>query len=116
MAKAATTAQEKTPAAAAKRTRAEKKTKGAEEAADRLQLDDSAAIKKLLLAAKERGSVTYDELNAALPPDQVSSEQIEDVMAALSEMGVNVVEAEEETDGAAEETEKIGRASCRERV
>ncbi|MGZ0188019.1 MAG: RNA polymerase sigma factor RpoD, partial [Alphaproteobacteria bacterium] len=71
-----------------------------------LQLDDSAAIKKLLLAAKERGSVTYDELNAALPPDQVSSEQIEDVMAALSEMGVNVVEAEEETDGAAEETEK----------
>ena len=105
MAKAATTAQTKIPEAGTKRTRAEKKTKGAEEAADRLQLDDSAAIKKLLVAAKERGSVTYDELNAALPPDQVSSEQIEDVMAALSEMGVNVVEEEEETEAAPEGTE-----------
>ncbi len=94
MAKAAAKAQSKN-ASGGKRARAEKQTKGAEEAADRLQLDESAAVKKLLQAAKERGSVTYDELNAALPPDQVSSEQIEDVMAALSEMGVNVVEAEE---------------------
>ena len=97
MAKAATKAQTKSTAQS-KRTRAEKKAKGAEEAADRLQLDESAAVKKLLAAAKERGSVTYDELNAALPPDQVSSEQIEDVMAALSEMGVNVVEADENED------------------
>jgi len=100
MAKAAK-AQAKSTATQSKRGRADKKGKG-EEAGDRLQLDESAAVKKLLQAAKERGSVTYDELNAALPPDQVSSEQIEDVMAALSEMGVNVVEADE-----AEEPEEV---------
>ena len=62
-----------------------------------------AELKKLLQKGKERGYVTYDELNAALPPDEVSSEQIEDTMAMLSEAGVNVVEAEEseETTAAA---------------
>ena len=50
-----------------------------------------AAIKKMIAQAKARGTITYDELNKALPPDAVSSEQIEDVMALLSEMGVNVV-------------------------
>jgi RNA polymerase primary sigma factor len=54
-----------------------------------------AAVKKMISAAKARGYITLDELNKALPPDQVSSEQIEDVMALLSEMGVNVVEEEE---------------------
>src|ERR1700759_1663043 len=54
-----------------------------------------AELKKLVQKGKERGYVTYDELNAALPPDEVSSEQIEDTMAMLSEAGVNVVEAEE---------------------
>ena len=54
-----------------------------------------AAIKKLLARGKERGFVTYDELNAALPPEEVSSEQIEDTMTTLSELGVNVVESED---------------------
>jgi RNA polymerase primary sigma factor len=95
MAKAATKAQSNSKSAQGKRGRAEKKVSASEDSADRLQLDEAAAVKKLLAAAKERGSVTYDELNEALPPDQVSSEQIEDVMATLSEMGVNVVEGEE---------------------
>ncbi len=62
-----------------------------------------ASLKKLLARGKERGYVTYDEINAALPQDQMSSEQIEDTMATLSEMGINVVEAEESAD---EDTEK----------
>jgi RNA polymerase primary sigma factor len=60
-----------------------------------------ATIKKMLAKGKERGYVTYDELNSALPPEQFSSEQIEDVMANLSEMGINVVENEEGEDPAA---------------
>jgi RNA polymerase primary sigma factor len=59
-----------------------------------------AGIKKMIARGKERGYVTYDELNAALPPDQVSSEQIEDTMAMLSEVGINVVEGEEGEEGA----------------
>ncbi len=56
--------------------------------------DDMIAIgiKQLVACGKERGYLTYDEVNAALPPDLVSSEQIEDVMSLLSEMGINVVE------------------------
>ena len=54
-----------------------------------------AAVKKMIAAAKAKGYITYDELNRVLPPEQVSSEQIEDVMSLLSEMGVNVVEEEE---------------------
>jgi len=61
-----------------------------------------AAVKKMLAKGKERGYVTYDELNAALPPDEVSSEQIEDTMASLSEMGINVVENEESETETAE--------------
>ncbi len=58
---------------------------------------DSVAqsIKRMVAKSKERGYVTYDELNAALPADQVSSEQIEDTMTMLSELGVNIVESEE---------------------
>ena len=59
-----------------------------------------AGIKKMIARGKERGYVTYDELNGALPPDQVSSEQIEDTMAMLSEVGINVVEGEEGEEGA----------------
>ncbi len=58
----------------------------------------TAAVKKLIARAKERGYVTYDELNQVLPPDQVSSEQIEDVMATLSEMGISAIESEEQDD------------------
>src|SRR5690625_4160722 len=60
-----------------------------------------AAVKRMMARAKERGYVTYDELNQVLPTDQVSSEQIEDVMATLSEMGISVIESEEAEDGAA---------------
>jgi len=68
-----------------------------EEQSDAPLLDTSvAAVKKMLTRAKERGYVTYGELNAALPQDQMTSEQIEDVMAMLSEMGINVVDNEDD--------------------
>ncbi len=57
---------------------------------------NEASIKKLIARAKRRGVITYDELNAALPQDEMSSEQIEDIMAAISEMGVNIVESDED--------------------
>ncbi len=57
-----------------------------------------AAVKKMMGTARVRGYITYDELNQVLPPDQVSSEQIEDVMSMLSDMGVNIIEAEEVED------------------
>src|SRR5271156_1463407 len=61
----------------------------------------SAAVKRLIARGKERGFITFDELNAVLPSEQNSSEQIEDVMANLSEMGIQVVEGEEAEDGEA---------------
>ncbi|WP_142848365.1 RNA polymerase sigma factor RpoD [Telmatospirillum sp. J64-1] len=61
------------------------------------------AVKKMIARGKERGYVTYGELNAALPPDEVSSEQIEDTMASLSEMGINIVENDEGEEAPAEE-------------
>ena len=54
-----------------------------------------AAVKKMIAEARERGYITYDQLNNVLPPDQVSSDQIEDVMSMLSEMGIQVTEEEE---------------------
>ncbi|HHL20680.1 MAG TPA: RNA polymerase sigma factor RpoD, partial [Aliiroseovarius sp.] len=54
------------------------------------------SIKKMIAAARDKGYITYDQLNKVLPPDQVSSEQIEDVMSMLSEMGINIIEDEEE--------------------
>ncbi|MER2633979.1 MAG: RNA polymerase sigma factor RpoD, partial [Rhizobiaceae bacterium] len=59
-----------------------------------------AGIKRMVARGKERGYVTYDELNSALPPEQVSSEQIEDTMSMLNEIGINVVEGEETEEGA----------------
>ena len=67
-----------------------------------LDLSD-AAVKKMIKAAKKRGFVTYAELNAVLPSEEVSSDQIEDVYAMLSEMGINVTEADEPEDGEGEE-------------
>jgi RNA polymerase primary sigma factor len=61
-----------------------------------ISLDMSqAAVKKMIADARERGYITYDQLNAVLPPEQVSSDQIEDVMSMLSEMGIQVTEEEE---------------------
>ena len=62
-----------------------------------IDLND-AQIKKLIARAKKRGVITYDELNEALPQDQMSSEQIEDIMSAISEMGVNIVESAEDSE------------------
>ena len=61
----------------------------------------SGAVKRLIAKGKERGYITFDELNAVLPPEQNSSEQIEDVMSMLSEMGIQVVESEESEEGEA---------------
>jgi RNA polymerase primary sigma factor len=80
-----------------------------------LDLTD-AAVKRLIRAAKQRGYVTLDELNSVLPSEETSPEQIEDIMAMLNDMGINVVESEEEaepaaakaqTAAAAEETEPV---------
>jgi len=69
-----------------------------------ITLDMSQAqVKKMIAEAREKGYITYDQLNQVLPPDQVSSEQIEDVMSMLSEMGINIIEDEE-----AEEEEQKG--------
>ncbi len=62
-----------------------------------LDLSD-ADVKKMIKAAKTRGYVTYDELNSVLPSEQFASEQIEDVMAKLSEMGITVVETDEDDE------------------
>ena len=103
------------PAPAAK---VEDQDKQAAESTERdsplLDLSDQA-VKKLLKTAKARGYVTYDELNSVLPSEEVSSEQIEDTMAMLSDMGINVVdtdEGEEGQEGGEEEAdeEEGGRA------
>ncbi len=61
------------------------------------------AVKKMIADARERGYITYDQLNTVMPPDQVSSEQIEDVMSMLSEMGINIIENDE-----ADEADVVG--------
>ncbi|KAB0537656.1 RNA polymerase sigma factor RpoD [Pseudochrobactrum algeriensis] len=66
-----------------------------------LDLSDDA-VKKMIKLAKKRGYVTMDELNAVLPSEEVTSEQIEDTMSMLSDMGINVVE-DDEQDADAEE-------------
>ncbi|MEQ8601832.1 MAG: RNA polymerase sigma factor RpoD, partial [Marivibrio sp.] len=85
-----------------------------EQGGDGPLLDDSnSAVKKLLQKGKERSFITIDELNAALPQDQVSSEQIEDVMTMLNDMGINVIENEEEAEqdkGEDEEASETGTA------
>jgi RNA polymerase primary sigma factor len=74
-----------------------------------LDLSD-AAVKKMIKSAKKRGYVTYEQLNSVMPSEEVTSEQIEDVLAMMSEMGINVVETEEadseEEEGAREEPEE----------
>ena len=61
-----------------------------------------AAVKKMIATAKSRGYLTYDELNEVLPQEQTTSEQIEDVMSMLSEMGINVIDDEEADDDEAQ--------------
>jgi RNA polymerase primary sigma factor len=89
---------------ATKTAEAEDQEQPQTEAPDGPVLDMSdAAVKKLIKTAKARGFVTYDELNEVLPSEEVSSEQIEDTMSMLSDMGINVIdtdEAEEAEEGA----------------
>src|SRR3954451_20389143 len=83
-----------------------------EEAAEAPLLGSIAnAIKKMVARGKERGYLTYNELNAALPQDQVSSEQIEDTMTMLSELGINLIESEEPAEAEAEDGEAEARGN-----
>ena len=78
-------------------------TERTEEPADSPILDSlTAPVRKMVARGKERGYVTYDELNKALPSDEVNSEQIEDTMTMLSEMGINVIENEESEETTSE--------------
>src|SRR5437667_2063826 len=102
----------KTKAAQKEKEKEEAPEKEASEAPDTplplLDLSD-AAVKKLIRTAKKRGYVTHDQINSVLPSEEVNSEQIEDVLAMFSEMGVNVVETEgssEDGEEAREETEE----------
>ena len=95
---------------ATKTAEAEDQEQPAAEPADGPVLDMSdAAVKKLIKTAKARGFVTYDELNEVLPSEEVSSEQIEDTMSMLSDMGINVIDTDE-----AEETPPAGEEGAAE--
>ncbi|HRK20073.1 MAG TPA: RNA polymerase sigma factor region1.1 domain-containing protein, partial [Hyphomicrobiaceae bacterium] len=97
MAKAATKATSKAQAKAEEQA---KPDAGDAQEKDSPLLDLSdAAVKRLIKSAKARGYVTYDELNAVLPSEQFSSEQIEDVMSMMSDMGITVVDSEEVEEG-----------------
>src|SRR5262245_36146030 len=99
----------KTKAAQKEKEKDEAPEKEAAEAPDTplplLDLSD-AAVKKLIRTAKKRGYVTHDEINSVLPSEEVNSEQIEDVLAMFSEMGVNVVETEEASEEGEEQREE----------
>ncbi len=73
-----------------------------------------AAVKKMIAQARERGYVTYDELNKVLPPEQVSSEQIEDVMSMLSEMGINIIEDDEAEEEEQKSTDLVEASTSKE--
>lgn len=90
----ATTAKEEAP---------EKDAEGAPDSPLPLLDLSDAAVKKMIKAAKKRGFVTFDALNAVLPSESTSPEQIEDIMSMLSEMGINVVENEDASDDDADE-------------
>src|SRR3954452_5793621 len=90
---------------------AETANTGAETSGDGPLLDlTDAAVKKFIKQAKARGYVTMDELNKVLPSEEVTSEAIEDTLAMLSEMGVNVIENDEQD----EESESGGEVATRE--
>ncbi len=89
---------------AAKSTQAEETQETATETSDGPLLDLSdAAVKRMIKLAKKRGYVTYEELNEVLPSEEVTSEQIEDTMAMLSDMGINVIEEEEAEEAQADD-------------
>jgi RNA polymerase primary sigma factor len=70
---------------------------------------NNRGVKRMIKAAKETGFVTYDALNAVLPPEEFSSEQIEDIMSMLSQMGITVVETDDgEGEGDSEDSDEAG--------
>ncbi|HUI21489.1 MAG TPA: RNA polymerase sigma factor RpoD [Methylocella sp.] len=81
--------------------------RGTVEVADSPLLDlTDAAVKRMIKLAKKRGFVTYAELNAVLPSEEVNSEQIEDILSMLNEMGINVIENEEQEDPSEDSAEE----------
>jgi len=76
-----------------------------------LDLTDQS-VKNMVKTAKKRGYVTHDELNAVLPSEEFSSEQIEDVLAKLSEMGINVVDNDSDVDDDSGDAPKTAKASA----
>src|SRR5207248_9491015 len=94
------------PGTAAPQKEAETPEKDGAEAPDAplpvLDLSD-AAVRKMIKNAKKRGYVTYEQLNAVMPSEEVTSEQIEDTLAMLNEMGINVIESEESEQEEGEE-------------
>src|SRR5881409_1734203 len=98
----------KTKAAAKEKENEASEKEGAETSDTPLPLLDlsDAAVKKLIRTAKKRGYVTHDQINSVLPSEEVNSEQIEDVLAMFSEMGVNVVETEEPSEEGEEPREE----------
>jgi RNA polymerase primary sigma factor len=95
----------KAKAAVAKEEAPEKDAEGAPESPLPLLDLSDAGVKKMIKAAKKRGYVTHEQINAVLPSEEVTSDQIEDVFAMISEMGINVVE-NEDADSEEGETEK----------
>lgn len=90
------------------RTTAELRDETQEEAAIELKkVDLKATLKKLISRGKEKGYITYDQLNNALPQDEFSSEQIEDAMAIIAEIGINVIEADEIDEEDADQSESL---------
>ncbi|MCY1705449.1 RNA polymerase sigma factor RpoD [Pannonibacter sp. SL95] len=93
----------------AKATQTEEAQEASAEGQDGPLLDLSdAAVKRMIKAAKKRGYVTYDELNEVLPSEQVSSEQIEDTMSMLSDMGINVIDSDEVEEAQVDDSEEGG--------
>ncbi|MEM9971357.1 MAG: RNA polymerase sigma factor region1.1 domain-containing protein, partial [Pseudomonadota bacterium] len=90
--------------------------KGDEQDAEGVLDMSQAAVKKMIADAREKGYITYDQLNRVLPPDQVASEQIEDVKSMLSEMGINIIEDEDadDDDGDKKSTEVVETSNSRE--
>jgi RNA polymerase primary sigma factor len=91
---------------AAKAKVTETATPAATEPADGPLMDGmAAAVKKMIQRGRERGYVTYDEINAVLPAEQYSSEQIEDTLSMLNEQGINVVDGDDTDESEKVETE-----------
>ena len=98
----------KTPAP--KKAGSKAKTKKGQATTDAPLLDmNSSSVKKMITAAKKRGYVTVDELNAVMASDQINPDQIEDTMSMLSEMGINVVEEDESEESTSSEIVEAGK-------